>query len=283
MTAISNDSGEGAGATRRTASALEEVLAGERALTARSVVASTLLGSHPPRMAPGPLVRVGALFGLAEGAVRTALSRMVAAGELEQDERGRYRLRGALVVRQQRQDESRAAVVRTWDGAWTQAVVDAERRSAAERARLRAASRNLRLAELREGVWLRPDNLDPTRLPEERALLAAQCLVLRSQPEGDPAELAARLWDLEAWARRATELRRAMHHVVVRLEDGDVDALAPGFVLAAAVLRHTQADPLLPPDLWSRSWPGGALRADYDRYDTAYRALLAAEVLDARS
>jgi phenylacetic acid degradation operon negative regulatory protein len=261
------------------APALVAALAGERALTARSVVASTLLGTHPPRMSPGRLVRVGALFGLAEGTVRTALSRMASAGELEQDDAGRYALRGPLLARQARQDESRAATTRTWDGAWTEAVVEAERRSAAERSALRAAARDLRLAELRGGVWLRPDNLDPLRLPEARVLLAEQCLVLRAHPDGDPAELAARLWDLDAWAARATLLRRAMHQVVDRLEEGDVAALAPGFVLSAAVLRHAQADPLLPPDLWERAWPGDALRRDYERYDAAYRSLLATEVL----
>lgn len=262
-------------------SALDVVLAGERTFTARSVVASTLLGTHPPRMAPGRLVRVGALFGLAEGTVRTALSRMVAAGELEQDPEGRYALAGDLLARQARQDESRAAATRDWDGWWSQAVVDAERRSAPDRARLRLAARNLRLAELREGVWLRPDNLDPTRLPDERRLLAEQCLVLRAQPEGDPAHLAARLWDLDAWVQRATTLRRAMHELVGRLEVGDESALAPGFVLSAAVLRHVQADPLLPPDLWARGWPGDGLRRDHQGYDEAYRALLAAKVLAA--
>jgi phenylacetic acid degradation operon negative regulatory protein len=261
------------------ATALEEVLGGERSLPARSVVASTLLGTHPPRMAPAQLVRVGELFGLAEGTVRTALSRMVGGGDLVQDEHGRYALSGPLLARQVRQDESRAAVVRTWDGAWAQAVVGAERRGAGERSQLRAAARDLRMGELREGVWLRPENLDPTRSPDAQAVLAEQCVVLRSHPEGDPAELAARLWDLDGWAGRATQLRRALHELVGPLEQGDVAALAPGFVLSAAVLRHTQADPLLPPDLWSKAWPGDALRRDYERYDTAYRALLSSEVL----
>ena len=49
-------------------------------------------------------------------------------------------------------------------------------------------------------------------------------------------------------------------------------ALADGFVTSAAVLRHLQADPLLPDELLPARWPGAALRADYDRYDAAYRA-----------
>ena len=43
---------------------------------------------------------------------------------------------------------------------------------------------------------------------------------------------------------------------------------------SAAVLRHFQADPLLPEELLPRGWPGRALREDYDRFDLAHRALL---------
>ena len=50
--------------------------------------------------------------------------------------------------------------------------------------------------------------------------------------------------------------------------------MAGGFVLSAAVLRALQADPLLPAALLPADWPGRALRADYDRYDAAYRAVL---------
>src|SRR5829696_3691172 len=94
----------------------------ERRLTARSVLASTLLGTRPPRLPVGRLVRAGALFGIAEGTVRTALSRMAAAGEVDADD-GWYRLSGALLERQRRQDESRAAATVAWDGRWSLAVV----------------------------------------------------------------------------------------------------------------------------------------------------------------
>jgi phenylacetic acid degradation operon negative regulatory protein len=40
------------------------------------------------------------------------------------------------------------------------------------------------------------------------------------------------------------------------------------------VLRHFQADPLLPPSLLPDGWPGDRLRQDYDRYDAAYRSVL---------
>jgi phenylacetic acid degradation operon negative regulatory protein len=155
------------------------------------------------------------------------------------------------------------------------AVVTADGRGAADRAGLRRAMAALRYANQREGVWMRPDNLPADRLPDARATADAQCSWFSVQPDGDDAALAAALWDLDAWSRRATALRRDMAHLVDRLENDDHTALRPGFVVSAAILRHFQADPLLPAELLDRDWPGARLRADYDRYDAAYRGALA--------
>jgi phenylacetic acid degradation operon negative regulatory protein len=51
------------------------------------------------------------------------------------------------------------------------------------------------------------------------------------------------------------------------------DDLAAGFVFAAGVLRHLLADPLLPASLLPADWPGDELRARYDRYELAFKAL----------
>lgn len=249
-------------------------LTGGRPMTARSVLASTLLGTDPPRLAVRRLVRVGALFGLSEGTVRTALSRMAAAGEVNRIDGGRYELAGPMVERQRRQQLSRAADTVDWSGRWRQAVVDPGARSASERAEFRRAMERHGLGELRDGVWLRPDNLDPDRSPEDHRLVSARCRWFVVHPDDDGG-LAATLWDLDGWARRGLELRREMAGLLGRLEDNDTDALAPGFVVSAAVLRQFNADPLLPIELRPRRWPGDALRADYERYDAAYRTVLA--------
>jgi phenylacetic acid degradation operon negative regulatory protein len=197
---------------------------------------------------------------------------MVAAGELVADGDG-YRLAGAMLTRLARQDVSRSGPPADWDGGWTMQVVLAETRDAQDRARLRAAATALRLGQLREGVWTRPANLPAGVLPEDEAVVAAQCRAFRTEPDGDPAELAAELWDLDAWTARAGELRDRLHVVGDRLATGDLDALPDGFVLSAATLRHLQADPLLPRELLPRAWPGDALRSDYKRYDEAFRAV----------
>jgi phenylacetic acid degradation operon negative regulatory protein len=246
----------------------------ERPLTARSVIASTLLGMRPPRLPTAILVRSCGLFGITEGTTRVAVSRMVAAGELHADDGG-YRLTGSLLDRQDRQEESRHGPGRPWDGQWTMAVVVTERRSAPARAELRDAVAQLRLAPLREGVWLRPDNLPPDRLPSARAVVDQQCQVFTCRAVGEgatePSALAASLWDLDRWSVSAVALTGRIGELVEALESGDLDSLAPGFLASAAVLRHLQADPLLPAGLLPPDWPGDALRADYDRYDVAFK------------
>jgi phenylacetic acid degradation operon negative regulatory protein len=244
-------------------------------LTARSVVASVLLGTDPPWLPTALLVRTAALFGITEGSTRTALSRLVAAGDAVAEDGG-YRLVGRLVVRQQRQVASRRAQTRAWDGTWELATIDGDaRRAAADRAALRDALRALRLVELREGVWGRPDNLDSGRARQDAAIADTWCIRWRGA-RPDPAPDLADCFGLADWATGAAALREEMSGLLAPLERGDADALAAGFVTSAAVLRHLQADPLLPEELLPRRWPGAALRAEYDRYDRAYRATLRA-------
>lgn len=231
-----------------------------RPLTARSIVLSTLLGLHPPQLTARALVRIGALFGTAEGTVRVALTRMVAAGDLVQSERG-YRLTNRLLERQARQDDSRAPRTCRWDGSWEIAIVTSDRRAPAERAALRQAMAALRLAELREGSWLRPGNLVRGR----PAVIGEQCTLLTGVPEADPADLAARLWDLDGWARQGRRLQDALDRA---------DGPAERFTVAAAVLRHLLADPVLPARLLPGDWPGSALRRRYDAFERDFRALL---------
>lgn len=249
-------------------------------LSARSVLASVLLGTQPPWLPTARLVRTAALFGVSEGTARTALSRLVAAGEAVA-ERGGYRLVGRLAERQTRQVASRRADTLAWDGSWELATVDGDgSRPAADRAALREACRHLRLVELRAGVWARPANLDPARSPDAAAVVGDWChrwFGARPDPDPDVAEL----WDLAAWAGQARGLRDEMTALLTPLEGGDRSALAPGFVTSAAVLRHLQADPLLPLELLPPDWPGDALRREYDRYDAAYRAVLRAWLSEA--
>src|SRR5215210_3454520 len=91
---------------------------GLRPLSARSVVASCLLGTHPPELPTAGLVRLCGRFGIAEGTTRVALSRMVAAGEIASTGGG-YRLVGEeLLLRQHSLDEGHRPVDGPWNAYW---------------------------------------------------------------------------------------------------------------------------------------------------------------------
>ena len=190
---------------------------------------------------------------------------MVTAGEAITDGSGRYRLAGRLQQRQARQTASRSGRTAPYAGAWSLVVVTTTGSTAEVRTARRRALAYARLAEMREGVWTRPENV-AISLPDD---LARDIEVMEARP-ADPRRLAGALWDLAAWAGRADQLRAGLG----ALPPDNPEALAPGFELSAAVLRHLQADPLLPGELLPDRWPGARLRDDYDRWDAQYRVTL---------
>jgi len=217
-------------------------------LTARSVVLSVLLGAHPAWATAAELIRLTADFDLRESTVRVALTRMVSAGDLVRSADG-YRLSDRLLHRQRRQDDAIHPRVRTWDGTWTTLVITSVGTDARTRAGLRNTLSENRFGELREGVWMRPDNLGDALPPEVvargRALLAR---------DDRPAELAGQLWDLDGWMAIGRGLLADLAAAP------DVPAR---FVAAAAAVRHLLTDPVLPVELLPGGWPGDELRRAY--------------------
>ena len=246
-------------------------------LSARSIVASTLLGTTPPRLAGRLLVAFAEEFGVAPGTTRVALSRMVDRGELIREDDGHYALSGALLDRQRRQEEGLIPSARVWNGAWEIYVVCEVGREASERAALRRAATHLGLRERREGVWMRPDNLDPERAPTARSVVSAQCnRFVGHMADTEPGALAAELFDLGGWAKEADACCRRMEAMAGALEAGSPGALTGGFETAADTLRHLVSDPQLPPELCPPDWPAPALRDTYETYNRAYRRHLSA-------
>lgn len=224
-------------------------------LSARSVVLSLLLGAHPPELAARDLVRGVEPFGVGGSTVRAALSRMVAAGDLRRTD-GVYRLSERLLERQRRQDDAVHPDTRAWNGDWEMAVITATGRGPAERAELRSRLSALRLAEWREGVWLRPANLGRPWPADVGDVLQR----LTARPDAPGRDLAAGLWPLDAWARTARALS-------ARVEEARQPA--DRFTALAAVVRHLLADPVLPADLLPADWPGAQLRTLYERHRQA--------------
>ena len=236
-------------------------------LTPRSIVLSVLLGSHPPRMPVGRILEFTSLFDLADGTVRTALSRMVAAGDLINDD-GIYRLAGRLVERQAQQDAGRRLPPSDWDHTWWMVAVLSDRRTMAERRAFRAWAIGARLGELRPDLWLRPANLDiPTDLPH--------VLITRgSMISGAQQQLVAHLWDLDALRARSNVNRLALDAAAARLGDPDDRSLADAFTALAAAQQFLRVEPQLPANLTPHA-TGDDVRMRYAEVVEVFQARLA--------
>jgi phenylacetic acid degradation operon negative regulatory protein len=217
-------------------------------MTARSVVLSVLLGAHPAWATASELIRLTEDFDIKEATLRVALTRMVSAGDLVRSEDG-YRLSDRLLARQRRQDDAINPQLRSWDGTWTTLIITSVGTEARARAALRTTLQQNRFAELREGVWLRPDNLKIT-LPDD---VLSRVRVLHAYDDG-PAQLVDQLWDLPEWAHTGMRLLGEMTSAT------DIPAR---FVAAAGIVRHLLTDPVLPDEFLPDDWPGVALRASY--------------------
>lgn len=222
-------------------------------MTARSVVLSVLLGAHPAWATASELVSLTNDFGIKEATLRVALTRMVGAGDLVRSADG-YRLSDRLLARQRRQDEAMRPRTRAWRGQWHLVIVTSVGTDPRTRAALRNTMHDKRFAELREGVWMRPDNLDLDLAPD----VAARVRVLRARDDA-PVELAGQLWDLTEWAD-------AGHRLLEQI--GQATDIPGRFVVAAAMVRHLGADPILPDELLPADWPGAQLRAAYHDFAT---------------
>jgi phenylacetic acid degradation operon negative regulatory protein len=240
-----------------------------RPFGARSIVLSVLLGSHPPEMPVAPLLGFTALFGISDGTVRTALSRMSARGELESND-GVYRLSGRLLDRQSQQDAGRANPPANWDGQWWTAFVLSDSRTLAERRIFRSRAQGARLGELRPDTWLRPANLDvPIDLPDV-ALTRGRLVT------GDDEELARKLWDLDALDQQARELlgRVDQTHKLLDLDEPSDSALTSAFTVLATCLRYLRIEPQLPVEL-ADSTASNDLRARYGHVEHLFQEQLA--------
>ena len=219
------------------------------ALSARSVALSVLLGVPEGSLPVRDLLATAQMCDIAPPTMRVALSRLVGAGELSV-RGGVYSLSEHHRERLRAQHRDIAPRLRPWDGTWETVVVVESGRGAPDRARLRGALAAARLAELREGVWMRPANLDRPLFTD------GQTMTMLSRPS-DPEALVAALWDLPAWERTARDLLQASAGPAL---DGR------RFAAAAALVRHLRTDPALPAALAPSDWPADDLRAAYDTY-----------------
>jgi phenylacetic acid degradation operon negative regulatory protein len=249
------------------------------ALSAKSFVLDLLSTLRRGAMPVQVLVEAAALFGIAEGSVRVALTRALAAGLVERDERGRYRLGEASRAVRERVAEWRRLESRVgaWSGAWI-AVVG--RRRPPSRAAQRRSERALRLLgfrELERGLALRPENLAGGVAGAREQLaalgLAPGALVCELRDLDPVSEARARgLWDAKAIAAAHRRVRKALVASARRLPGlAEADAMVESFRLGGEALRLLAHDPLLPEPIFAAD-ERAALVDAMRRYDALGRA-----------
>ncbi|MFD8599231.1 PaaX family transcriptional regulator C-terminal domain-containing protein [Kitasatospora sp. NPDC059646] len=229
------------------------------------------------------LYRVAGLLGMTDQQVRLCVKRLVAEERFRQDGRGRRAVlravsdaaTGALapdadhVRYAYRQD----AGLEPWDGVWRLFAFAVPEERRAVRDALRGTLLHLGAAPLQGGLYVAANpiaGLVEARARQLDALGSVTFLTstdLRVGGVSDPAELAAALWPLDAIAARYEDL--AAHAAAgagrpARWADGPgpsgAERITAALELAAAFSTAMTPDPLLPPELLPRPWPGRRAR-----------------------
>ncbi|MFF7776895.1 PaaX family transcriptional regulator C-terminal domain-containing protein [Streptomyces tanashiensis] len=241
----------------------------------------------------GELYGVGELLGMTDQQVRLCVKRLVAEGRFVQDGRGRKAVLRAVadpstgtvapdadhVRYAYRQDNGLAP----WDGTWhlfAFAVPEARRDA---RDALREALLHLGAAPVQGGLYVAANPIAGLVEAKARHLDILDNVTfltsgdLRIGDVEDPLRLAAAIWPLDEIAARHEQLAAFAETCADRLAHGaelsGAERLVLAVELAAEFSRAMTPDPLLPPELLPRPWPGSRARRLAQECWAALRAL----------
>ncbi|GII04043.1 PaaX family transcriptional regulator C-terminal domain-containing protein [Planobispora takensis] len=228
----------------------------------------------------GELYTVAGALGMTDQQVRLCIKRLVAEGQLVQEGRGRRALlRAAGDLRRSiapnaefmrhmyRQDRGQAP----WDGVWHLVAFAVPETARPARDALREAIVGLGGAPLHGGLYVSANDWEELVEAEAGRIGVAAFVTLltsgdlRVGGERDPRALAARLWPLDRIARAHRRLGEVAGSRLARLRGPrplpQEEVLTIAIELAAEFTRAVEPDPLLPPELLPRPWPGVRARA----------------------
>ncbi|MFE7649856.1 PaaX family transcriptional regulator C-terminal domain-containing protein [Streptomyces phaeoluteigriseus] len=225
------------------------------------------------------LYTVGNILGMSDQQVRLCVKRLVAEGRFTHEGRGRKaELRASADTTRAlapnadflrhafRQDAGLAP----WDGVWHLAAFAMPESARTARDSLRETLVRLGGSPLQSGLYVCANRWDPyveeaaRRLGAHGALTLLTTTDLRRGDTDEPAELARLLWPLDEIADRYHRLGDVARPRLARLTDRA--GLSPSALLtiavelAAELTRAMEPDPLLPPQLLPRPWPGTQAR-----------------------
>ncbi|MFF2960565.1 PaaX family transcriptional regulator C-terminal domain-containing protein [Streptomyces sp. NPDC057963] len=227
----------------------------------------------------GELYTVAGLLGMTDQQVRLCVKRLAAEGRFTHEGRGRKAVLRAVedatgslapdadyVRHAYRQDRGLAP----WDGTWhlfAFAVPEARR---AARDALRDHLLRLGAAPVQGGFYASANPVEPLVEAAARRLgvLAAVTFLtssdLRLGTVHEPGDLAAALWPLKEIGDRYERLADLAESCLAEIGGGralsGAEQLTMAVELAAEFSRAMEPDPLLPPELLPRPWPGSRAR-----------------------
>ncbi len=166
------------------------------------------------------------------------------------------------------------AAGRGWDGQWRLVGFAVPERNRSARDAFRDRLRQLGGSALQGGLYVSPHpwhkdvKAEADRLGVAEAVTVATTHDLEVGGERDPRELARRLWQLDDLALRYQEFVDAFAAVPTQLSRmreqrqrlGDETFLPLALSMAVAFQECFGGDPLLPPELLPRPWPGREAR-----------------------
>lgn len=223
--------------------------------TAKQLILSLLSAPALKKIDIGHLIGWGRLFDIDDTATRVAAGRLVKQGLLKSLARGHYTIgpKGKLVA----DKASSWTLVEQKIGPWTSdwILVYTSHLGRTNKKALRARDRAFRLsgfAELVTGLWCRPSNYTEALSATKEQMVAlgldaTAIVTLASDVASNDAINMTKLWprkQIEADYRRHIQ---AMQKSAKRLDKLSIEeAASETFLLGEAVIRHINADPLLP-------------------------------------
>jgi phenylacetic acid degradation operon negative regulatory protein len=227
----------------------------------------------------GELYTVAGVLAMSDQQVRLCVKRLVAEGRFVQEGRGRRAVLRAVtdvtgsiapdagyVQHAYRQDRGLAP----WDGSWHLFAFAIAETHRAARDTLRDTLLHLGAAPIQSGLYVTANPVEDLVAAQARHLgVPANVSMLTSTDlrvgdRTEPRELAAALWPLPEISDRYERLSALAEACLARLgtEPGPTgtERLTMAVELAAEFTRAMQPDPLLPPALLPRPWPGSRAR-----------------------
>jgi phenylacetic acid degradation operon negative regulatory protein len=224
----------------------------------RHLILNLLLGADGGTMSAREAVSSCALFGIRENSVRVALVRLAAAGMIEAEGRGAYRMGPNAAGLADDVSTWRSAETRVceWGGAWIAVHYGSLGRS--DRVVLRQRDRALQLLgfrELERGLSVRPDNLvgGVSAVRERLYKLGLDSTAAVFQLTDFDAERDAHaraLWDGDALTKSYRKTRQQLEKWLAKADDLERETAArESFLMGNSAIRQLVFDPLLPDPL----------------------------------